>query len=87
MVSTPAVLTLVSNFRDGLSTLSPTAAQLPDGSIDTEATVTTAPPHVTIYELVDGEMHEGLRVNLKDASKRAQALREAADEIDRWANT
>ena len=52
--------------------LSPTAAQLPDGSIDTEATVTTAPPHVTIYELVDGEMHEGLRVNLKDASKRAQ---------------
>src|SRR6478736_4329953 len=28
----------------------PCAAQLPDGSIDTEAKVTTDPPHVTIYE-------------------------------------
>ena len=38
--------------------LSPCAAQLPDGSIDTEATVTNDPPHMDIYELVDGRMHE-----------------------------
>ena len=35
--------------------LSPCAAQLPDGSIDTETTVTNDPPHVTIYEFADGE--------------------------------
>ena len=32
-------------------------------------------------------MHERLRVNLKDARKLAQALLEAADELDRWATT
>ncbi len=65
----------------------PCAAQLPDGSIDTEATVTNDPPHVDINELVDGRLHERMRVDLKDARKLAQALLEAADELDRWANT
>ena len=34
--------------------LSPCAAQLPDGSIDTEAAFTDQPPHVFIEELRDG---------------------------------
>jgi hypothetical protein len=67
--------------------LSPCAAQLPDGSIDTECTATNDPPHVTIYELVDGNMHERLRVDLKDAGKLIQALTEAADELVRWSPT
>jgi hypothetical protein len=66
--------------------LSPCAAQLPDGSIDTEITVTTDPPHVNIYELVDGDTRERRRVNLKDARKVAQALLEAVDEVDRAAS-
>ena len=66
--------------------LSPCAAQLPDGSIDTDATVTNDPPHVTIY-LVDGQMHEGLRVGLKDARKLVKALSDAVDRLDRWATT
>ena len=36
--------------RDEFSSLSPCAAQLPDGSIDTDATVTTDPPHMDIDE-------------------------------------
>ena len=72
---------LQNHHVDGTNfVLSPCAAQLPDGSIDTDATVTNDPPHVTIYELVDGNMHEGMRVDLKDARKLAQALLEAADE-------
>ena len=70
---------------DGMNlVVSPCAAQLPDGSIDTEATVTTDPPHVDIYELVDGDMHERLRVNLRDAGKFAQALLDAFVAIERW---
>jgi hypothetical protein len=67
--------------------LSPVAAQIPDGSIDTEATVTTDRPHVTIYEFADGDTHERLRVNLKDARKLAQLPLDATDELDRCATT
>jgi hypothetical protein len=67
--------------------LSPCAAQLPDGSIDTEATVASDPPHVTIYEITNGHTWERMRVDLTDARKLAQALLDAADEIDRWATT
>ena len=42
---------------------------------------------MTIYEFADGNTLRTLRIDLKDARKLAQALLEAADEIDRWANT
>ena len=40
-----------------------------------------------ISELDDGGGCELLNVSMQDARKLAQALLEAADEIDRWATT
>ena len=66
--------------------LSPTATQLPDGSIDTTGAVSEA-PSVMIYELVDGDLHECMRISLEEARKLAPALLEVVDELDRWATT
>ena len=67
--------------------LSPCAAQLPDGSIDHAGVVSEPPSVMIISELDDGGGCELLNVSMQDARKLAQALLEAADEIDRWATT
>jgi len=67
--------------------LSPCAAQLPDGSIDHAGVVSEPPSVMIISELDDGGGCELLNVSMQDARKLAQALLQAADEIDRWATT
>jgi len=65
----------------------PFAVQLPDGSLDLDGTV-AEPPGMFIDELrSDGQATERLNITVHAARDLAQALLEAADEIDRWATT
>ena len=82
----------VTNNRrvDGTNfVLSPCAAQLPDGSIDTDGHRHEATrPTWRSTRLVDGRPGtNACGSTSKDARKLAQALLEAVDELDRWATT
>ena len=69
--------------------LTPCAAQLHDGSIDTDGAVSDEPPGVFIDEVEDdGEMgRKCLKVSVQGAKNLAAALIEAADAVDAWSET
>ena len=73
--------------RAGNALVMPFAVQLRDGSLDLDGTV-AEPPGMFIDELrSDGQATERLNITVHAARDLAQALLEAADEIDRWATT
>ena len=65
--------------------LAPCAAQLPDGSIDTEGAVADSPPQIFIDEVrADGARCECLRVSVEGALNLAADLLKLADVIKGW---
>jgi hypothetical protein len=67
--------------------LSPCAAQLPDGSIDTGGTVADEPAQVMIDELRDGNSYDCLSVSVQGTRNLAQALIEGGRRARRVGDT
>jgi hypothetical protein len=67
--------------------LSPCAAQLPDGSIDTEGAVAERAPQIFIDQAEDdGTRRQCLQVSMEGARHLVAALIAMIDEVDRWAS-
>jgi len=65
--------------------LAPTAAQLPDGSINTEGAVADMSPQIFIDRVADdGTNYECLRVSVEGAQNLAADLLKLADVIKGW---